>query len=84
MFMRKDYLGYNGCIYKRVGVTLYRRLELYLPADTGTYNEPLEDTFHRYVERMDAGTLTPSYADGLHYQLLPQSDRLTPCKKEKV
>lgn len=80
MFTSENYLGYNGSIYRREGVSLYRRLELYLPSATGTYNEPIETTFHKLVARLESGELSPSLADGLHYQLLPGSDKLVTCK----
>lgn len=83
MYQEDDFIGYKGCIYQKCSVEpTYRRLECYLPSATGTYGEPIEDTFHRLCQRIQLGTLKPSFADGVRYAVV--GDKMLPIKKEKV
>lgn len=90
MLQRKDYLGYNGAIYKRTKrpekdhlwrPDLYRKLECYLPCATGTYNETLEETFHRFCDQLELKQMRATYADGLYYQWDFDADKMVPVKK---
>lgn len=83
-FMQKGTLvSWRGNIYQESRTKgMYRRLELYLPSSTGTYNEPLEDTFYRLADRIMAGTLKPSYADGNNYVI--DGDKVKLWRKEKA
>lgn len=80
-----NYVAYNGCIYAKftgIGASWWRRLELYLPSATGTYNEPIVDTFNKWCDRLDAGEMKPGFADGVRYQLV--DGKPVPMKKEKA
>lgn len=82
MFRKENMVAYNGNVFIETHVDgVYRRLELYLPSSTGTYNEPIETTFYRFVERVKNKTLVPGYADGVRYSL--NGDKMAPMKKEK-
>lgn len=85
MILLLNYAAYNGGVYRnlvRDGVSFWRRLELYLPGDTGTYNEPIPETFERLVNEMEAGKRCPSYADGVRYQI--KDGKMVPTKKERA
>lgn len=41
--------------YDQQGKALYRQIELYMPGDTGTYNEPLDVTRARKLAALETG-----------------------------
>lgn len=82
MHRKDNVVAFNGNMYIESHVDgVYRRLECYLPSSTGTYNEPIEDTFYRLVARIKNHTLVPGYADGIRYKI--EGDKVVPIKKEK-
>ena len=81
MYRKADVVGYNGNMFKESAVAgVYRRLELYLPSDTGTYGEPIEETFYRLADRLINKTLVSGYADGVRYAI--DGDKMVPLKKK--
>ncbi len=83
MFERGNCVAYKGTVYMRhdaVEGGHYRRLELYLPSATGTYGEPIEETFYKMVERIEKGLLYPKMADGIRY--IRDGDKMKPAPKK--
>ena len=82
MYRQNDIIGYNGSLYQQSNVPgVYRRLECYLPASEVTYGEPIEATFYRLAGRIENGTLTPRFADGLPYEV--HFEKMVPMKRRK-
>ena len=56
-----NYLAFDGCIYKK-REDGFQRLECYLPAGTGTLNEPIHVTASRWLSELDSGKRTAKNA----------------------
>lgn len=84
MYEYKEYVAYRGALYTHGADPegLYRKLECYLPSATGTYGEPIEATFRRWVDALDSGGMARSFADGLKYRR--DADKLVAVKKVKA
>lgn len=49
------YYSERGYFYQRKNNDTWSRLELYLPAATGTYKEPLQYTMIRFLSDLESG-----------------------------
>lgn len=59
----------DGKFFKKVGEdeklgTMYRQVELYLPASTGCFKEELIVTAERWLDELEKGRRTPRWAIG--------------------
>ncbi len=87
MLEKGEFVAYRGNIYMLHGTVNdqhYRRLELYLPSAEGTYQEPIETTFYRMVERLEKRLLTAKCADGIKYKRVGDKMMPIPNKKPKA
>lgn len=52
-----EFFHQDGYFYQHIGDDTWRRIECYLPAGTGTYQEPLHHTVKRYFDGLESGRI---------------------------
>lgn len=59
------YATVNGNFYEEISEGKYKAIELYLPCNVGTNNEPIEQTAIKWLAELNAGTRATKRALGV-------------------